>query len=139
MQKAQFSLPYIVGQLYAVSAYAEGIYSRGNQEPADIGLCAPRDDCAGSELDALGLQVAPTIVEAEIAGVGNVRRRIDLVPGHPLKPLDFADVTAKFEACVRYGAPQASDEAIRQVVESVRHLEDLPNVRDLIRHLVFTA
>ena len=140
VQKAQFSLPYIVGAALAQCRLTLKEFTPEVIKNRQILDYARRVTIVQDpELDALGLQVAPTIVEAEIAGVGNVRRRIDLVPGHPLKPLDFADVTAKFEACVRYGAPQASDEAIRQVVESVRHLEDLPNVRDLIRHLVFTA
>ncbi|HCX71576.1 MAG TPA: hypothetical protein DHD79_10110 [Firmicutes bacterium] len=137
VQKAQFSLPYIVGAALARRRLTLEEFTPEAIKSQEILNYARRVTIVQDpELDALGLQVAPTIVEVEIKGIGNVRRKIDLVPGHPLRPFDFADVAAKFETCVRYGAPYVSDVAIRQVAERVSHLEDLADVSDLIRHLV---
>lgn len=50
------------------------------------------------------------------------------------RPLGFADIAAKYRHCLEHAAvplPAAS-----AVIEAVRHLEDLPDVRELMRYLV---
>ncbi|HEY8462776.1 MAG TPA: MmgE/PrpD family protein [Bacillota bacterium] len=135
-QKAQFSIPYIVGAALARRRVTLEEFTLDALHSKDILDYASRvrvlrDD----KIDALGLQVAPTEVEVTINGSQIKRYRIEYVPGHPCKPLSFDQVTAKFEACVRYGAPQASETAIKSVVEGIKNLEEVSDIQQLIRPL----
>lgn len=135
-QKAQYSLPYIVGAALARRRVTLQEFTPEAVQNQDILNCARRVSVRQDpDLDALGLQVAPTVVEAEIEGAGVRRCKVEHVPGHPRRPLSFTEVAAKFRACVHYGVPRASDTAIQSVVEMISHLEDVTDVRNLIRPL----
>jgi 2-methylcitrate dehydratase PrpD len=58
--------------------------------------------------------------------------RIDHPRGHPVRPLTFDDVAAKFRANARYAAVAFSPAGVDAIIDRVRNLEDMSDVGELI-------
>lgn len=135
-QEAQFSLPYIVGAALTRRRVTLEEFTPDAVRSQDILDWAGRVTVLqDADINALGLQVAPTEVEVAVKGAGIKRYRVEYVPGHPRKPLSFAEVAAKFKACVHYGVSNANETAIQSVVDRIYRLEEVSDLRDLIRPL----
>ncbi|HEY8531957.1 MAG TPA: hypothetical protein VIL08_06885, partial [Limnochorda sp.] len=87
------------------------------------------------QLDALGLQVAPTEIEFTLAGGEKRGYRVERIPGQPSEPMSFHEVAQKFEECVRFAFPGVDAARIEAAVEMVGRLEQLDDVRPLVRLL----
>lgn len=134
--EAQFSIPYVAGAALARGRVTlEEFTQEAMQSPDVLDVAGRMRVVRDPSIDALGLQVAPTEVEVTLRG-GEVRRyRIERVPGHPASPMGFDAVLAKFMDCVRFAAPETYETTLGPVVDAVRLLEAVPDVRSLIRPL----
>jgi 2-methylcitrate dehydratase PrpD len=79
--------------------------------------------------EAAGYNKMTTIISIRLKDGRTVSGRADFAKGSPANPISFDDVTAKFLDCASY-AKWPSNKA-KGVVELVRRLEELPDVRGL--------
>ncbi|MGH6944659.1 MAG: MmgE/PrpD family protein [Geminicoccaceae bacterium] len=81
------------------------------------------------EAEAAGYDKMTTIIEIELADGRVISGRADFGKGSPAHPMSYDEVAGKFSECAAF-AGWPGDKAER-VVERVRDLEDLTDVRDL--------
>ena len=81
------------------------------------------------EAEAAGYNKMTTILEIKLKDGRTISGRADFAKGSPADPMSFDDVAAKFQDCAAF-AKWPKQKADR-VVEVVRKLESLANVRDL--------
>ena len=81
------------------------------------------------EAEAAGYNKMTTILEIKLKDGRTISGRADFAKGSPADPMSFDDVAAKFQDCAAFAKwpKQTAD----RVVEVVRKLESLANVRDL--------
>jgi len=70
-----------------------------------------------------------TILEIHLKDGRTISGRADFGKGSPANPMSFDEVAAKFLDCASFARWPASK--ARSIVETIRHLEDLPDVRTL--------
>ena len=81
------------------------------------------------EAEAAGYNKMTTILDIKLKDGRTISGRADFGKGSPVDPMSFDDVAAKFQDCAAF-AKWPKQKADR-VVEMVRKLENVPNVRDL--------
>lgn len=82
------------------------------------------------EAEAAGYDKMTTILEIALTDGRVIRDRADFGKGSPANPLSYEEVADKFRECASFGRwPSAKAE---QVVEVVRDLEKLADVRELV-------
>lgn len=95
------------------------------------------DEACGAEDPDYNKKSAGTrgfvVVEAELADGRTITRRIDTAPGHPKRPLSWADLNAKFLDCAS-SCDVASDTA-QTAFDALKRLEEMPDVAPLLRPL----
>jgi 2-methylcitrate dehydratase PrpD len=81
------------------------------------------------EAEAAGYNRMTTIITVRLKNGQTIRGKADFGKGSPADPMTFEDEVAKFLDCAAYARwPEARAKAI---VEHVRRLEDLADVRTL--------
>jgi 2-methylcitrate dehydratase PrpD len=81
------------------------------------------------EAEAAGYDKMTTIIEISLKDGRVIRDRADFGKGSPAIPMTYDEVAEKFRECARYSRwPKKQAD---QVVEQVRHLEEVKNVREL--------
>lgn len=129
--EAQFSIPYVAATALVKGRVAlESFTDEGIHDEKVLAAAARVKPLLAPELDSLGLQVAPTEVGLLAADREPLRRRVDFVPGHPRNPMDFAAVANKFRQCATHAKVTAP--IVETVVDLVAHLENVPDVRQII-------
>jgi 2-methylcitrate dehydratase PrpD len=73
----------------------------------------------------------PGIVRVWLRDGRTGEARVDLVKGHPGKPMNFDDVARKFTACAGFGRP--GWRGAQRVIDAVRRLESLDDTGVLAR------
>jgi 2-methylcitrate dehydratase PrpD len=81
------------------------------------------------EAEAAGYDKMTTILEITLAGGRTISGRADFGKGSPANPMSYEEVADKFRECAAFSR-WPSDRAER-VIEMVKGLEDLPDVREL--------
>jgi 2-methylcitrate dehydratase PrpD len=71
------------------------------------------------------------IVEVTLTSGEVHTRRVDQAPGHRDNPLPDDQRQQKFIACAQHAGSTLSQASLRQVIDLVAHLEDVPDVRVL--------
>jgi 2-methylcitrate dehydratase PrpD len=56
--------------------------------------------------------------------------------GSPKNRLSDAQLTMKFADCARNAVRPISDDALHAAIHAIRHLEEVSNVSELLRHFV---
>ena len=81
------------------------------------------------EAEAAGYDKMTTILEITLTDGRVIRDRADFGKGSPANPMSYDEVADKFRECAAYSRwPKTKAE---QVVEMVRHLDEVRNVREL--------
>lgn len=125
--EAQFALPYLV----AVAL----VHGRvGIAEVADIHNVRVLDVSAriagvAGERHKSGVAVSLRDGRTARAGVGRPL-------GSPDNRLSADQLEKKFDDCARNAVRPLSDDAVRAAVHTIRHLEDVPDVGELLRHFI---
>jgi 2-methylcitrate dehydratase PrpD len=82
------------------------------------------------EADKAGYDKMTTILKISLKDGQVISGRADFGKGSPANPMSYDDVAEKFLGCAAFAAwPRAKAD---RVIETVRKLEDLPDVRTLI-------
>jgi len=81
------------------------------------------------EAEAAGYNKMTTIIDLKLQDGRTISGRADFGKGSPVDPMSFDDVAGKFQDCAAFAKwpKQKSD----RVVEMVRKLETVGNIRDL--------
>ena len=84
--------------------------------------------------NATDYQVDPSlgrsgIVEVTLGSGETLTRRVDAARGHRDNPLTTEQRRAKFTDCAAHAASDLSDATLREVMDMIDHLEDVPDVR----------
>jgi len=56
--------------------------------------------------------------------------------GSPRIDLSAEQLTMKFADCARHAVRPLSDDAVHAAIHMIRHLDEVPNVSDLLRHFI---
>jgi len=81
------------------------------------------------EAEAAGYNKMTSIVELRLKDGRTLSGREDFAKGSPAKPMSYAEVAAKFDDCASFA--NWPREKTKAIVETVRKLEELPDVRTL--------
>ena len=81
------------------------------------------------EAEAAGYNKMTSIIGIRLKDGRMVSDREDFAKGSPANPMSYAEVAAKFEDCARFAKWPA--QKARAIVEGVRTIEELPDVRSL--------
>jgi 2-methylcitrate dehydratase PrpD len=81
------------------------------------------------EAEAAGYDKMTSILKITLKNGRVIIGRADFAKGSPANPMTFDEVTEKFMGCAE-SAKWPTSKA-KQIVESVRHLEDVPNMQNL--------
>lgn len=74
----------------------------------------------------------PAVVEIRTRSGQSHLQRVDLVYGHPDKPMSWDDLGSKFRDCARFAARRIAPADVERVVERVRNLETVADLREVI-------
>jgi 2-methylcitrate dehydratase PrpD len=66
---------------------------------------------------------------------GVLSRTVSLAYGHPENPLSDDKFVEKFRDCARYSAKEISDTTARELVQTIMHLEEVKDMREVARLL----
>lgn len=77
--------------------------------------------------------LAPQGVRFAMKDGRELERQVEVLKGHPSKPMTDAEIERKFHHCRTFAARPASEEQAAAIMHAVRHLEDLREVRELGR------
>jgi 2-methylcitrate dehydratase PrpD len=83
------------------------------------------------EAEKAGYNKMTSIVDIRLLDGRTISGRADFAKGNPADPMTYDDVAAKFEDCARFAA--WPNDKIAVIVESVRTLEEIKDVRTLAK------
>ncbi|MGA3234782.1 MAG: MmgE/PrpD family protein [Bryobacteraceae bacterium] len=83
------------------------------------------------EAEKAGYNKMTSIVDIRLLDGRTISGRADFAKGNPADPMTYDDAAAKFEDCARFAA--WPNDKIAAIVESVRTLEDVKDVRTLAK------
>jgi len=81
------------------------------------------------EAEAAGYDKMTTILEIERTDGSTITGRADFGKGSPANPMSYDEVAQKFRGCAEFGRWPAANTT--RIIETVRRLEQLPDVRSL--------
>jgi 2-methylcitrate dehydratase PrpD len=81
------------------------------------------------EAEKAGYNKMTSIIDVHLKDGRTISGRADFAKGSPANPMSFEEVVAKFDDCARYAKWPAAK--ARSVIDTVRHLEDVRDVRTL--------
>jgi 2-methylcitrate dehydratase PrpD len=123
--EAQFALPYLIA--------AAIVHGRvGITEVADIHNIPVLDLAARMAGSPAGQETSAITVR--LRGGRTATAKVGSPLGSPENRLSVAQLTAKFADCARHAVRPLSDDAVQAAIHMIRHLEEVPNVSDLLRH-----
>lgn len=85
------------------------------------------------EAEAAGYEKMTTIIEIELKNGEVIQGRADFGKGSPSNPMSDDELADKFRECADWGGLEPTD--AEQIIDLVWHLEELPDVTDLIKPL----
>jgi 2-methylcitrate dehydratase PrpD len=123
--EAQFALPYLIA--------AAIVHGRvGVTEVADIRNASVLDlaermagSPAGQETSAITIR---------LNGGRTATAKVGPPLGSPENRLSVEQLTTKFADCAGHAVRPLSDDAVQAAIQMIRHLEEVPNVSELLRH-----
>jgi 2-methylcitrate dehydratase PrpD len=123
--EAQFALPYLIG--------AAVVHGRvGVAEVADIGNARVLDLAARIAGVASGREKSAITIRLRDGRAATVQEGPPL--GSPKNRLSAEQLTMKFADCARHAVRPVADDAAHAAIHMIGHLEEVPNVSDLLRH-----
>ena len=125
---AKFSLPYIVGLVFAKGKVElEDFLPQNLQDPEVLEIARK------TKYEAIfpGGAFVPVEVEARTRGGKRIRRRVERIPGSPESPLSDEELFTKFRDCARYSKRPLSRDKIEELLQKLRSLELVEDIREI--------
>ncbi|ABE37086.1 Conserved hypothetical protein [Paraburkholderia xenovorans LB400] len=129
--EAKFSIEFCMAILLINGGHASlGDFQDNVVRRPDVQAMIKRVDFYdNAAADAAGLDKMRTIIDIRLTDGRTISGQADYGKGSPQDPVTYQDVADKFHGCAAYAGIDAA--RARQVVEMVRHLEDLPDITRL--------
>jgi 2-methylcitrate dehydratase PrpD len=103
---------------------------KGRSDPAALAMASRIEHRLDPRLgNPKGLE--PGVVEMQARAGDTCSLRVDRPRGHPSRPVEFADVAAKFRENARHAARPLEAWRIEAIIDRVLNLDDEPDVRSL--------
>ena len=131
--EGKFSIPFCMA--IAILERKAGIAQftdRKVRQPAVVELMKRVTLYVDAELEALGFDQVRSRVRVKLKDGRTVEGRADVAKGHPLKPMNWAELAEKFQDC---GRLVLSDNNIEVAIGLVAELDKLKNIVSLVRVL----
>jgi len=134
--QAQFSIPYNIACALVHGRVLLGHFTDAALRDRAVLKLAAITEC---RVDAVierewGRTVSPTHILVDTDD-GSFESRVDLPRGHPAFPMTAADTDAKLRDCLAFGDVAWSDGIAERLFTTVDAIEQLADVRDLVRIL----
>lgn len=133
---AQFSIPYTVaamlvfGRISLETFNLEAIYdSRVRNLIKRIKV----EEKARSEMNGF----APATVRITMVKGMVCSKTVEILRGHPDKPMGDDELVGKFRSCVKFGTPEMTREETDRLIDMLLNLETIQNISELTRSLRF--
>jgi 2-methylcitrate dehydratase PrpD len=123
--EAQFALPYLIAA--AIVHGRVGITEVADIHNAQVLDLAARMTGISATQETSGITIRLRDGRTAAAKVGPPL-------GSPENRLSVEQLTTKFADCARHAVQPLSNDAVHAAVEMIGHLEEVPNVSDLLRH-----
>ena len=131
---AQFSLAWGVATAIARGrAVVDDFTPEAITSPDILAVAAKIDVRNDPALDRGDQGMEPARVEITMNGGAVFSEQVDFPTGTPGRPLAFADIERKFNDCLAHAGGPISAANAQQLVETIGRLEDVKDVRALIR------
>jgi 2-methylcitrate dehydratase PrpD len=131
--QAQMSLQYIVAvTLLEDTALLDQFSEKKIADPKVLDLARRVEIVVDPEIDRIYPECYPNRVEIMLKDGNRFETRVDYAAGSFQRPLGFNDVAAKFRSLA---ASDVSPERADRIIQSVVHLEETTDIRDLTRLL----
>jgi 2-methylcitrate dehydratase PrpD len=130
---AQFSIPFCVATaLVRREVFIDAFSPQALQDPETLRVAAlVRTHVDPAIEQAFGRAVTPAAIEIRMKDGRRYAGRRDVPLGGVDRPMDFEALAAKFRRCVQYARGAARDTETGQLLELVRQLETVSDVRRL--------
>lgn len=130
--QAKFSIPFALGILAlerkaGIQQYTDEVVNRPDVR-AMMAKVKPYRDQA---IEALGFDLIRSRVEIELNDGTQLKKEASISRGTPQRPFTPAELRDKFLDCSAHLMPTAEAD---QILETLRSLDTLPNVRSFVRH-----
>lgn len=129
----QFSVPYLVATAALKGSVSFDDFSAEALRNASVRALMQRTIEVGEDT-GLGLFEAFVGIVTKDGGV--FEERINYVKGHPRNPMGWDEEAAKLEGCVSMSAKRFSDRRVKKLIQVLRNIEELDDMRNLARLLV---
>jgi 2-methylcitrate dehydratase PrpD len=132
--EGKFSIPFCmaIGVLERKAGIAQFVDSKVRQKRV-VELMKRVSLYVDDELEALGYDQVRSRIRIKLYNGRTIEGRYDVARGHPEKPMSWSELCEKFRDCARLAL---SDDDAEQIIELVARLEQLKNLRPLMRALV---
>jgi 2-methylcitrate dehydratase PrpD len=133
--EAQFSLPYTVATALVKGKVTLEDFTTPAIKNPDILEVASRVECQVDEelTRTTQTQVTPAIVEIQTKGGKSHTLRVNDRKGSPSNPMTMEEVEEKFHRCAEFAIRPPSPENVFKICSSIRRLEEIPNIAELVK------
>lgn len=128
MIAAKVSLPFVIGVAFTRKELLIQHFLDQNLADPDVLRMA---DKVGFEVNPQFGTLAPGVVTVKMEDGRSLTQRVDIISGHPLKPMRDEDLIAKFRDCARYSKLAMPGDRVEQVVDKVMRLEEASDIQEL--------
>jgi 2-methylcitrate dehydratase PrpD len=131
--EAKLSLPFTIAMAIALRKVEIGDFSADSiNSPILLELARKVTAKYDPNLKSDSKTMLPAVVEIKTGKGAVYSKRVDLVYGHPQNPMSWEDLIRKFRDCVSYSAKSIPEENIDRVIEKVRRLEGVQDMREIV-------
>ncbi|MDA8235056.1 MAG: MmgE/PrpD family protein [Clostridia bacterium] len=134
---SQFSVPWGVAVAVARQRAAIDDFTEAAIKSSDILDVAGKINIEIDPSMNRGDEIEPARVMITLKDGKAYTKQVDLPTGTPSNPLTFVDVERKFQDCITHPERRIPEVNARQLVELVTKLEEVNDVRDLIKLIVW--
>ena len=135
--EAQFSIPYTVAAAAVRrKVFIDDFDEDAIKDPRVLAVSQRVKVIVDPELDKLPGITAPNKIEITTKKGRRVAKEVEFVKGHPENPMNWEECEDKLRKCAPFSVRPLTGQAVDQIVDKVRALEDISDVTEIIRLLI---
>lgn len=132
---AMFSLPFVMGVAIARGwILLEDFTLQGRDNPVALEVAQKVTYKLDKKYQRAGIEIG--LVEVVTKEGRRYRKEVPFAYGHPQNPISKEDLFKKFKDCAQYSVRPLPRQRINEVIETLYHLEEIEDVRKVIRLMV---
>ena len=133
---AQFSIPYTVSTaVIRKKVFIDDFTDEAIKDTRVLEFCPRVKVNIDPEIDKLPGRVGPARIELKTKDGRHFSKYVEFVKGHPKNKMTWTECVDKFTRCAALSAVPLSEGAIAEVIDQVNNLENVQDVRRIVRLL----